>query len=281
MMQKDPLKPGYNFNAHLVAGLTPINKEGELDFTIDRPQGMKGYIINYTCQGEGTLFSGDDSFDVEKGDLLLFPPNAQHFYHRKTNSNQWNHRWIYFRSRASWQHFLDWHYKKKGVYITRGSGLTNETKSTIEQLFVDIETYTKSKELYRYDLAINLLEQLLIRCKLTQPNIIKKPLDARVVEAMNFIAQNLSKDYSLENIATHVCLSSSRIGHLFRNEVGITTTQWRDDQRITKAKQLLVTSQNSINHIGRLIGYSDPLYFSRVFKRKVGLSPKQYRDQVT
>lgn len=40
--QNDPLLPGYSFNAHLVAGLTPIEANGYLDFFIDRPLGMKG-----------------------------------------------------------------------------------------------------------------------------------------------------------------------------------------------------------------------------------------------
>ena len=44
--QNDPLLPGYSFNAHLVAGLTPIEANGYLDFFIDRPLGMKGYILN-------------------------------------------------------------------------------------------------------------------------------------------------------------------------------------------------------------------------------------------
>lgn len=58
-------------------------------------------------------------------------------------------------------------------------------------------------------------------------------------------------------------------------------TQWRDDQRISRAKHLLVTTNYSVNHIGRIVGYTDPLYFSRVFKRKAGVSPKHYREQVT
>ena len=49
--QNDPLLPGYSFNAHLVAGLTPIEANGYLDFFIDRPLGMKGYILNLTIRG--------------------------------------------------------------------------------------------------------------------------------------------------------------------------------------------------------------------------------------
>ena len=54
-MQNDPLLPGYSFNAHLVAGLTPIEAGGYLDFFIDRPLGMKGFILNMTVRGEGVV----------------------------------------------------------------------------------------------------------------------------------------------------------------------------------------------------------------------------------
>lgn len=51
--QPNPLLPGYTFNAYLVAGLTPILADGPLDFFIDRPGGMKGYILNLTIKGRG------------------------------------------------------------------------------------------------------------------------------------------------------------------------------------------------------------------------------------
>lgn len=72
--QNDPLLPGYSFNAHLVAGLTPIEAEGYLDFYVDRPLGMKGYILNLTVRGEGVVKNGDQQFICRPGDMLLFPP---------------------------------------------------------------------------------------------------------------------------------------------------------------------------------------------------------------
>jgi AraC family transcriptional regulator of arabinose operon len=278
-MQDDPLKPGYNFDAHLVAGLTPIIEGDELDFVIDRPHGMKGYIINITSQGQGTVFSGDHAFDVGPGDLLLFPPSATHYYHRKQDNVCWFHRWVYFRPRAFWHDWLSWHVQNHGVYFTRG--LDAETVAQLERLFIDIEYTAKSDGPYRSDLSVNLLEQLLIRCKRLQPDVVSKPIDPRIVEAMNYMTQNLNQDFSIDAVASHICLSPSRLGHLFRDEMSMTITQWRDDQRISRAKQLLVTSNYSINHIGRIVGYTDPLYFSRVFKRKAGVSPKQYREQIT
>lgn len=80
--QSNPLLPGYALNAYLVAGLTPIIANGPLDFYIDRPEGMKDYILNLTIKVQGRIFEGDQSFICTPGDLLLFPPKSAHYYGR-------------------------------------------------------------------------------------------------------------------------------------------------------------------------------------------------------
>ncbi|MFV0574177.1 MAG: arabinose operon transcriptional regulator AraC [Vibrio sp.] len=277
-MQNDPLKPGYDFNAHLVTGITPINKGEELDYVIDRPNGMKGFIVNLTVKGKGTVFQGEQAFHVEEGDLLLFPSGVPHYYHRADDAEEWHHRWIYFRPRAYWNNRLKWEKCNNGVFITRD--LEADVYKKLHDLFIEVEDRTRSDEPYTDELSLNLLEQILILSKMNQPNLIKKRLDPRITEVVNYMAKHLNEDFSNEQLADLVCLSPSRLGHLFRDEIGMTITQWRDDQRISRAKQLLVTSNYSINQISRLIGYSDPLYFSRVFKNKAGLSPKLYREKV-
>lgn len=64
--QNDPLLPGYSFNAHLVAGLTPIEANGYLDFFIDRPLGMKGYILNLTIRGQGIVKTRDENLPADR-----------------------------------------------------------------------------------------------------------------------------------------------------------------------------------------------------------------------
>ncbi len=104
----DPLMPGYSFNLYLVAGITPIIEDGPLDFVIDRPKGMQGYIINMTVAGQGKVFDGEDAFYTDPGDLLLFAPETVHYYGRAPGSPNWYHRWIYFRPRAYWAPWLKW-----------------------------------------------------------------------------------------------------------------------------------------------------------------------------
>lgn len=275
MQLENPLLPDYDFDAHLVAGITEIFENEELDFVIDRPNGMKGYIINLTTEGEGTISNGDQNFYVKKGDLLLFPPQTVHYYHRREGSPVWHHRWIYFRPRGFWSELLTWQTQNCGIFLT--TGLSDFIQTTINNLFKEIESSSKSKASYDQELATNLLEQLLIRCKKMQLGYTEKMIDPRILASINIMMDDISTNYTIDEIAPKVFLSPSRFTHLFRESMGMTITQWRDDQRINYAKQLLTTSQFSINRIAKMVGYSDPLYFSRIFKKIAGVSPKYFR----
>ena len=98
-----------------------------------------------------------------------------------------------------------------------------------------------------------------------------------MIEACQFITGNLADELRIEDVAKHVCLSPSRLAHLFREQVGVNILRWREDQRVIRAKLLLQTTQEPIATIGRVVGYDDQLYFSRVFRKRVGVSPSDYR----
>ncbi|TLP44292.1 MULTISPECIES: arabinose operon transcriptional regulator AraC [Cohaesibacter] len=274
-----PLFPGFQFDVKLVAGITPIESGGPLDFYIDRPNGMRGWIINLTVDGIGRVFDGPNSFTVEPGDLLLFPPEARHFYGRDFDADKWWHRWIYFQPRAFWKPWLDWHQVVDGVHILRKR---DEAKtSELFRLFVEVEKWAKSPDNLSVDLAFNRLEHILLQCaRMTRSSSMNTPtLDDRVLAACSLISANLDKPLSVKDIASHVCLSPSRLSHLFRKNIGTGVVQWRDGQRVQYAMQILRVTNVPIKSLSQMVGYEDPLYFSRVFRRHTGMSPRTFRDK--
>ncbi|MCT6879026.1 MAG: arabinose operon transcriptional regulator AraC [Commensalibacter sp.] len=280
---EDPLQPGYSFNANFVAGLTPIEKNGIYDFFVDRPEGMKGYIINLTHSGEGVVYQGDEVMNCKPGDFLIFPPGIPHYYGRRPNANRWHHHWIYFRARAMWTNWLSWPEKIGRVGYYRPPP---EISDDLEKLFVQIVNTSQSLESYSEILSMNLLENFLIRRMQSISQNKKELKDPRIVLACNYITDILQKQPELtednnsfiEQVAQHVFLSSSRISHLFKEHMGVSILTWREDQRIHRARLLLQTTPLSIAQIAQSLGYSDQLYFSRVFKNKIGLSPKKFRQ---
>ncbi|XBS71844.1 arabinose operon transcriptional regulator AraC [Acerihabitans sp. KWT182] len=274
-LQNDPLLPGYSFNAHLVAGLTPIEAGGLLDFIIDRPHGMKGYILNLTIKGEGVVQNNGREFTCRPGDMLLFPPREIHCYGRAPDSAEWYHQWVYFRPRAYWQEWLNWPllFGQTGHYCP-----DEQNRAKMAGLFGQIIEAGQTSGRYAELLALNLLEQLLLR-RMDALHASRQPeLDIRVTDACHFISDNLAdNELDIAAVARHVYLSPSRLSHLFRQQLGVSLLRWREDLRISQAKLLLSTTQMPIASVGRNVGFDDQLYFSRVFKKVTGTSPSEFR----
>lgn len=94
-----------------------------------------------------------------------------------------------------------------------------------------------------------------------------------------FIASNYSDEaLSIRDISEHVDLSGSYICTLFKNATGSTLNQYISDYRIERAKELLKNPRNKISDISYAVGYSDGNYFGKAFKKRVGLSPSEYRE---
>ncbi|MNP47625.1 HTH-type transcriptional regulator YesS [compost metagenome] len=75
-----------------------------------------------------------------------------------------------------------------------------------------------------------------------------------------------------------VYLTPSYLSKLFKQETGLTLTEYITEIRIRKAKQLLRSSPGmKVHKIGAEVGYPDPAYFNKLFKRMVGVTPNEYK----
>lgn len=115
----------------------------------------------------------------------------------------------------------------------------------------------------------------------TQANLSQEE-SSPVTAIKSFIASHYSEEsLSIKDISDHVFLSTSYICTLFKAETGQTLNQYITKYRIDKAKKLLADPRNKISDISSRVGYSDGNYFGKTFKKIVGLSPTEYRDQET
>lgn len=107
------------------------------------------------------------------------------------------------------------------------------------------------------------------------------PEDPTVYLIKEFISRNYSDEaLSVREISEHVHLSASYVCTYFKNETGQTLNQYLTAYRMEKAKQLLSDPRNQIADISDQVGYSNGNYFSKSFKKIVGLSPSEYREKM-
>lgn len=93
------------------------------------------------------------------------------------------------------------------------------------------------------------------------------------------VDMDLTKPLTLQFFSESLSVNSSYLSDLFKRELGITITEYVTEKRIEHAKGLLSSSQNSIKMIAKLSGIPDVQYFSKIFKRRTGQTPTQYRKE--
>lgn len=97
-------------------------------------------------------------------------------------------------------------------------------------------------------------------------------------ETQRYIRENYSRDISLDDVSREANISPYYFSKLFKDSTGQNFIEYLTNIRIEKAKELLLTTESSMKEICLMVGYSDPNYFSRTFKKNVGVTPTEYKE---
>ena len=97
--------------------------------------------------------------------------------------------------------------------------------------------------------------------------------------AKEYIWTNYNKDMTLNNLAKAVGISPYYLSHLFRKEMGISFLEYLTSVRLSIAKNLLINTTMTVMDICLEVGYQDPSHFAKMFKKKEGVHPTEYRKR--
>jgi YesN/AraC family two-component response regulator len=117
----------------------------------------------------------------------------------------------------------------------------------------------------------------LIDAALTRKRKLGSATQRLVRQAMAYLHEHYAEPISREDLANHLGMSSDYLTLCFRREVGMTFVAYLNRYRVNQAKQLLGESDKNVTEVAMAVGFSDSGYFSRVFRRQVGVSPDAYR----
>ncbi|WP_128894527.1 response regulator transcription factor [Longirhabdus pacifica] len=99
-----------------------------------------------------------------------------------------------------------------------------------------------------------------------------------IQSVIHYISNNLHEELSLKTLSQRFHVNTNYLGQLFQREVGSVFSEYVNHMRIEKAKSLLLQPQYKVGEIGKMVGYSDPTYFYKQFKKSIGCTPKEWRS---
>lgn len=100
-----------------------------------------------------------------------------------------------------------------------------------------------------------------------------------VAKAIAIIYKNYKDDVRVSELADRVHLSANYFGELFKQTTGLSVQHYVNKHRIDRSRVLLEEDDLGITEVARAVGYEDPNYFSRTFKRHCGMTPREYRNR--
>ena len=109
-------------------------------------------------------------------------------------------------------------------------------------------------------------------------NIQSIRIENRINKAIDYIKQNYNKDLTLEEVAVQADLNSSYFSSYFKKHTGTSFINYITELRIKKAKEMLKDESKKIGDIAEMLGFNDTRYFSKIFKKYVGVTPSEYRN---
>lgn len=149
----------------------------------------------------------------------------------------------------------------------------SDSKSVVLNPYAEIEKYETTDDIQRW---LGGLFNVFIESIAAYKNVRYKNI---VSVAIKYIHEHYSEEIRLEDISSQVFVTPNYFSRIFKEETGQHFTEWLNKYRVEKAKVLLKDSSAKIYEVAERVGYNDYKYFTHIFKKVTGLTPKEYRNQ--
>ena len=238
-----------------------------------RPRGRVDWQIIYIAAGKGHFILDGKEVIVPAGSMVLFQPKQvqDYFYYGKDKTQVW---FVHFTGREVRNILRHYEIPTDG-YILH-TGISREYEDLFRRMRDELVRCSWGYEEMLTYLFRELLMTMHRRMTENAPRV-SGFIQDEIDRARAFFDEHYNEEISIEQYAVSRNMSTSWFNRSFRSAVGTSPMQYILDVRIRNAQTLLETTDYSVTSIAALVGYDNPMYFSRLFRKAKGLSPSKYR----
>ncbi len=256
----------------------PNNKEHPPThtFTWNKGRILHDYYLVYISKGQGTFESSEtSSFEIGAGTCFFLFPGVWHRYKPDPNSG-WEEYWVgfkgYYPNHLMAQHFFD--KKKPFIHV----GLNEDLQRLFHQL---LDCVKSSISGYHQVISGITLEMLGLVNSISRNEDFDTDATSRFITKARFrMRETIENPIDIRQLLEEIPMSYSKFRQAFKKVTGQAPNQYYLNIRLNKAKELLTSTSLNVNEIAGHTGFESIFYFSKLFKKKNGVSPRNFRNKV-
>lgn len=243
-----------------------------------REGGAAEYILIYCTGGKGWIECGGARHKLQSGNFFIIPRCREHTYGADEN-DPWSIYWIHFTGTLAdsfgggFDHACE-------ISSAEDSRISNRLE-LFEELYKSLESgYSEAQLNYSCSVLGHLLGSFKYIDAFRATGKMEEGSLDMIDRCRHYMLENIEKQISLADICAYIGRSQSYCSEMFRRFTGMSPVQYLQTLRIQTAAHLMDVTSMKINQVCLKVGISDPYYFSRLFSKTMGMSPKEYRRSV-
>lgn len=239
-------------------------------------KGRRDYQILYVANGKTHFWFDGKEEIVCAGYMVLYKPEEiqKYVYYLEDNPEVF---WIHFTG-SDVKSILAYHGISLDEHVFY-CGVLPDYKALFRKIIQELQLCRYGYEDYIASLFNDIL--LLVDRQQHEQKKTTGNVQEQIERAAAYFNENYNTKISIDDYAESLHISTNWFIHNFKQYAGMSPAQYILSLRMVNAQSLLERTTYNIKEISEIVGYENPLYFSRVFKKEIGKSPAQYRKERT
>ena len=237
-------------------------------------KGRRDYQILYVANGKTHFWFDGKEEIVSGGHMVLYKPKEiqKYVYYLEDNPEVF---WIHFTG-SDVKNILAYHGISLDEHVFY-CGVLPDYKALFRKIIQELQLCRYGYEDYIASLFNDIL--LLVDRQQHEQKKATGDVQEQIERAAAYFNENYNTKISIDDYAESLHISTNWFIHNFKQYAGMSPAQYILSLRMVNAQSLLERTTYNIKEISEIVGYENPLYFSRVFKKEIGKSPAQYRKE--
>lgn len=236
------------------------------------PASRPNYIIHYIMDGKGIYQVGEKKYKLSKGQGFLIEPEELTFY-QADQEEPWSYLWVGVGGTGAKKFIQDIGLNSQQRIFRCADG------EKLNEIVMDMMKHTRStvSDLYYLQGKLYELFSVLVADVVIEELMEENKENRYIQEAVTYIRNHYAAGLTVEELAGYLGVNRSYFYTLFKNNLQLSPKEFLTKFRISRAREQLILTEESVENIAVACGYHSTLVFTKNFKQETGMTPTEFR----